>query len=166
MIRVPSGHIVDLETNERVEYKAWNPVSNTVSAEYATQNIRGRSTPHVEYVHTGEDVWSMHVWLTTDASLLDDDVDTRTLQDRIAFVKSFMYPDYLRGASDIVLPPHRCMVIRGEWRKAGYLTGFNATEQGPYDVNGLPMIAEVDFQVHILPTKPRGLRDVREWWTH
>lgn len=164
--KVPTGYIVDVETNERVEFFAWNPFSNQVSAVYAKDPIRGRSTPQIGWVQTGEDDWSCSIFLHTAARILDPSADSRSLQDQANFIKSFNYPDYGENldVSRAVRPPHRCMVIRGEFKVIGYIDGYSYQEQQPYDVTGLPMVAEVTFNLHRLPAKPLGLRDVREWW--
>lgn len=165
-LRVPNGYVVDVETNERIEFFAWNPFSNQVSAQYQLDAVRGRSTPHAGYVNTDEDRWSISIFLSVDARATDPAVDGRTLQDKINFVKSFNYPDYGdANTARVVKSPHRCMILRGELKLVGYLSGYSATERAPYDVTGLPMLAEVSFQLSILPQTPRSMVDIRQWWT-
>lgn len=164
--QVPAITIIDVETNERVQALAWNPFTNQSPANYVRDPIRGRSTPQVGYVNTDEDMWSVSLFLSTAARILDADADSRTVQDTVAFLKSFNYPDYgaVEGSTAAVKPPHRIMVVRGEFRVVGYMSGYSYQEMRPYDLTGLPMVVEVSFSVHSLPPSPRGLRDVREWW--
>ena len=162
--RVPTGYLVDVETNERIEFFAWNPFTNQVSPQYQIDQIRGRSTPQVGYVSTEQDTWSVSVVLSTDARVTDPACDTRSLMDKVMFVKSFCYPDYGTVDAKVVKPPHRLMLLRGDLRLVGGITGFSYTERLPYDVTGLPMVCDVSFTLFVLPRKPLSLIDVRQWW--
>lgn len=161
------GRIVDASLqNGRplgIIFRAWEPFSRSTSANYELTGIRGRSTPHVSYVDTGEEVWSCNAQLTTGGRESEEEITVEGLHDHVEFVRSFVYPDYSGGL--VVKPPPLCLISLGTtWKKIGYLQGVQDSHEAPYDViTGLSMNVKLTFELHVTQTRPLGMQDVRDW---
>lgn len=156
-----TGYIADVETNDSIEFRFFDPIENNVDAVYEAGDVRGRSEPHHFYVQTGPDTYaiSLHLVASVDQN---DEGTTEDLWLHSLFIKSFQYPDYGLIKKGMTLPPKHAILILGNFfEKTGIIKGYAATWNFPNDNLGYPHSINCRFTFEVVHDRPLDYKDIR-----
>lgn len=166
MTQLLEGQIIDRGGagelgGDRIIFKYYQPITDSVEAEYDEVGVRGRSEPYVFYTQTGPNTYNFDIRLAASADEADEG-STRRLWSDYLFLKSFQYPDYGPGNVGPVSPPRQVIIRLGTtFRHRGVIKSPSFTLLEPYDELGYPYLIDCQFVFRVINDRPLSFRDIR-----
>jgi len=132
-------------------------ISESISANYDPQVIIGRSGPIFGYSSTGARVVSLEIILHAQQNPVSD------VFEKIQFVKSFLYPEYV---GNNLRPPRRIQVVMGQFLNVvGILLSLEPVWEAPYDVTSkFPHMAKFNLSITETLPEPLDFQTVRDYF--
>jgi hypothetical protein len=159
-ILVRNSYIRDLITGEYLIFQFFpEEVSESVTANYTTTEIIGRSHPIYGYSGSSGRSFSL------DLKFMDfGDKDKYDVDYYCRWLQSLCYPDYVEnGPSGFIKPPHAVKVRMGNflYRKC-IVDSVTVKRVGPWDVEkGLPIMAEVNISFKEIGIVPYSCEEIK-----
>lgn len=169
------AYFKDLETQEVLQF-GYIPeeLSDTKTANWNAIDIPGRSEPILGYVNSSSREFSLHLRFLAGVDQLKNpstssgepnrnttEDNTSAVKQKVDWCRSLVYPDYTNP--NLIKPPHRVLFSIGRLIKSiCVVSSVNAIYKIPWDINLLPLLAEVDLTLQEVNNIPKGYSEIRE----
>lgn len=162
MPRYVEGSIIDFEDPTKVlKFLYFDTITEDFGANYDPQSVRGRSEPHMFYSDSNSNTYSFTIKLVASVDEADQGTTNKLYEDYL-FFKSFSYPDYGENNQGPVRPPHRVIMMIGNWfNEMGIIIQPRVTHSQVCDSKGFPLFLDVSFTFNVINKTPKSYLDVR-----
>lgn len=157
------SYIRDLRTNDFLEFDFFSgdgSVSDSVSPQWESIPIIGRSVPLKSYSSTGPRTIGLNLAFVSSAFQYDSSSDAeKVVYNRVNFLRSLAYPSY---DGDFATPPSYCLVVVGQFIKVkAVMTSCDVTWKTLMSLTGYPLYADVNVSFETVMDNPFSRDTIR-----